>query len=230
MNTIDRIRDLLFVKRPRYCTRECSGDSGQVLSGDAASRKKPQVSREEWLHEHTLIVGWNSHDKETTVQWHLEFLPSDIQRSECGHLIVACDRVQGGLHSSKWGTHSRVVMNECPVDVIGLKTRPQEHDDFFFRPMLAPGVLELLRQTGHEWSNSVSASGTIYAWPISSAYLDHKGTQTVVIGVEPEVAWDIDHVCLILQMPVYVLKPIIREVALYVLGGISGVLLAWLLG
>lgn len=171
------------------------GSQAQITRGIGSTRRFPRSTNKDWFAgDSTLILG-ASHIKSRArtrhiAVWHIALDPSLVNRTKSGYLVVACERVQGGLHTRRYGALAKVTINGSCRDLIGLKSMPPGHVDYFHRVETPPFT--------NVWP--LSGCGTIYAWPIHRSHLRSSGRQIVGIEIDPQASWDIDYVVLLLTV------------------------------
>ena len=142
-----------------------------------------------FVGQSTVVLGGGCPDNDpnkskTVAAWKLCVEVDSEPTISHGFLVIACERVQGGLHTQRRGATANVALNGNNRDLVGLKDTPPGHTDYFHRPH-APQLPEF-------WP--ISGCGTIYAWPVSPELLAETGEQIVTVSIDAGVAWDIDYV------------------------------------
>lgn len=194
------------------------GNQARILYGSGTTKENPGDFNPAFFSASTLILGTRRENSAGT--WNLHLSNSDFKTVQNGFLIIACERVHGGLHSREHGTAARIYFNGQQRDFIRLKDISGGHTDFFHRPPLPPFP--------QMWP--ISSCGTIYAWPLEKQHFVPGQDQEVKIELEAHVTWDIDYIALVLYRLKKELREGVKEIILVVVGAILGAIATILLG
>lgn len=229
----------LFRSETQHIPIKVDGSAGVCLGGHMATKKNPDKFSLAWFTGyHSVILGWEDPDKKLGVskaEWLLPVDQATIKAAEGGVLIVACERLHGGLHRRDANpapddetNSSKIFFNNSEKDGFRLLVKPPGHTDYFHR---VPDddvreLLKLIDDASSIWP--VPWCRTIYSWPINKDNLEISKPQVVRIELAPEVVWDIDFVVLVLRKPKKKLHPEVVQIIYLILGAAltaSGVLL-----
>jgi len=196
------------------------GTDVRVVSGAASTRADPGADNVNWFVEPgTAILGSDAGEGETHVRWDLP-LPSNSARSgvRTVTVVVACKSEHGGLHvNAKLGpSTASIFLNSSPLQVIGLKTIPVGHDDFFHPGVTNPSpAIQSLPDVGR--------CKTLYVWQpsVEASRLREDADQTLELVITPKVRWDIDYVALLLGMHTTGLRPRVIAAGGFVGGAVT---------
>jgi hypothetical protein len=201
---------------PHHTTRR--GTDVKVVSGAASTRAEPGADNVNWFVEPgTTILGSDQGEGETHVRWDIPLPPNcllpDVRTVT---VIVACKSEHGGLHvNAKFGpATASIFLNSSPLGVIGLKTIPDGHDDFFHPGVTNPSqTIQSLADVGR--------CKTLYVWEpsIEASRLREDGDQSLDLVISAKVRWDIDYVALLFGMRTTGLRPRVIAAAGFV-GGV----------
>ena len=179
------------------------GSDGKVTQGYAITKNSHGPEQASWVTRNsTLILGVTADNScqetgQSAVDW--KFLINKRLRSKIdgAAIIVSCDRAQGGLHSGKMGALAHVKVNDCEVDIIGLREIPQGHTDYF-HTTTTQDIKDI---------QQIKDSGTHYSFSVPVEFLNSRrggncalfGQETVSLAIDQEVRWDIDYVVLVIK-------------------------------
>ena len=191
---------ILFDQEERLRTTVVWGSQGHMIEGIGATRREPGKCDLGWLpDESTMIVGGDAADRASgddrgsRAEWMMCVDERTVANATGGYLVIACTRIQGGLHTQNHGALARLYFNDGELDVIGLKDKPAGHTDFFHRPTV-PGPRQ-------GWPWPLDGCGTIYSWSFDRRRLKKGQAQGVRVTLDAGVGWDIDYVGLVLIEP-----------------------------
>lgn len=166
------------------------GSSYDLISGIASTKNNLNGCDPSWFPpgDGTVILGAGAIDpatseSRTSATWKIKIDFDSVKHFQKGYLVIACQRLFGGLHSAKRGVGVTVKLNDNYVDGFSLLDIPPGHSDYF-----------------HRMRNKVSLPSsfpeceTVYAWPIQKIALLTEGSQTVSVSIDKEASWDIDYV------------------------------------
>ena len=173
-----------------------SGSNFVSAAGIVAVAAKPNGHRPEFLSSTTTaIVGPNMARRvphgPSSVTWRIPTTRHSPTSFEAPHLVIACKRLFGGLHSVRKNGAASVWLNGKPVERGNLRIKPPDHSDWFHR-VPYPANLPRLKP--------FRSCQTIYAWPLSPEHVVERSYQEVQIDVDKGVNWDIDHIGLVYQV------------------------------
>lgn len=204
-----------------YCLH---GSNAFIESGWGETQSSPFGGKGWIAGESTVILGIGPADQpkpeKTVALWYISVERDAIQRMVSGSLIIACKRPQGGLHTSERGALARIHLNGKQCDLVGLKSIPDGHTDYFHR-VPVPQIPN---------RRPFNQCGTVYTWPVDRDQLKDGDPQVVRIELDREVCWDIDYVALVLSVESRRLRPGIKELLVLLLGAILGALASRILG
>jgi hypothetical protein len=138
----------------------------------------------------SIILGASSRTdsfgiESTTVKWNIPFPIKSIMDFDKGHLIIACKRSFGGLHSKDYDGRVNVEINGKNIDSFGLRIITEGHSDYFHRIQI-PNEIPLLKPFNN--------CQTIYSWDLWNDRLKFKPFQELEITIGNTVRWDIDYI------------------------------------
>jgi hypothetical protein len=170
------------------------GTDVNVIEGAASTRENPSgTDNINWFAEPgTVILGSDNATEKTVVSWALP-LPTRVKPSAilAVVVVVACKSEFGGLHvNQKHGPgRADLFLNGTPLQVMGLKTVPAGHDDFFILGLRTsrPDIQSM---------KGIGACRTVYIWEpsVEAVRLKADEPQVFKIVLTPKVRWDIDYV------------------------------------
>jgi hypothetical protein len=171
------------------------GSSLQLLSGIAGTIGALNgYDKQFFPGSHTAILGtlnplvmrdMKSRGKKHLARWRLHLEPRAAKYFMSGYLVIGCNRYYGGLHSRKRDEFAQIRFNGNWKDKILLRSKPQDHSDYFcLRPL--PKGLPLLEP--------FSSMETRYAWVLRPPEINLDGWQTLEIELGPYGNWDIDFI------------------------------------
>jgi hypothetical protein len=229
MNLLQTIRSILFESRINLSPAvSILGSQAKVEKGVAFTRRNPGDCRMDWFAGNsTAILGLarepnSEHAGPPTIAiWEMALDPELVARTRSGYLVIACERVFGGLHTQERGAIARVYLNDESRDVIGLKSVRPGHSDYFHRVAVTPEIRSI-------WP--ISTCQTVYWWPIHKHHLVSSGHQIVRVEIDGNVAWDIDYVTLVLEVTSRTFRLSGKELLYILIAALLGALIARVLG
>lgn len=195
------------------------GSQAASVDGFAATRRNPRDFDPGFFNSSsTLILG--SREGPSAAQWEFHIDSSSVRDAQGGYLVVACERVHGGLHTKEYEKAARILFNRRQKDYIRLKAVADQHTDYFHRPV-GPDLPKV-------WP--ISFCATVYAWPLSKEDFVSGQSQTVGITLDSHVLWDIDYVGVVINRSRRKLREGVKEVIFLIIGAILGALASLLTG
>ncbi len=228
--------DFLFRSETRHISIKVNGSTGHYLGGRMATKRSAGNVNPAWFAgDHSVILGWADPNKKleaSSAEWLLPVDQATVKAAEGGVLIVACERLHGGLHRNQVNpaldeTDFKIFFNNSEKDGSRLLVKPPGYTDYFHR-VPDDDVKELLKLIDASSIWPVPLCRTIYSWPINKDGLEIGKHQVVKIELAPQVLWDIDYVVLVLRKPKKELHPEVVKIIYLILGAAfttSGVLL-----
>jgi hypothetical protein len=142
--------------------------------------------------------------------------------AEGGVLIVACERLHGGLHTRHANpapdeTDFKIFFNSSEKDGSLLLVKPPGYTDYFHR-VPDDDVKELLKLIDGSSIWPVPRCRTVYSWPINKDGLEIGKDQVVKIDLAPQVLWNIDYVVVVLRKPQKEPHPEVVKIIYLILG------------
>jgi hypothetical protein len=195
------------------------GSQAASIEGFAATRQSPRDFDPGFFNTNsTLILG--SREGPSAALWEFHIDSSSFSDAQSGYLVVACERVHGGLHTKEYGKAAQILFNQRQKDYIRLKAVADQHIDYFHRPIV-PDLPKL-------WP--ISFCATVYAWPLNKEDFVPGQSQTVAINLDSRVLWDIDYVGVVINRSKRKLREGVKEVIFLILGAILGAVASLLTG
>jgi len=186
---------LVFEKTEQVTRTVTTGSQARLVQGCAITKSAPGNRESVWVRgDTTIILGCHpegpEHETEgTCAEWTLEVSPSLLRRATDATLVICCEREYGGLHSGIQGRFAHIFVNDQKVDLVHLLVIPEGHTDYFYRQS------ERLFWTVAPMRNC----NTVYRFGVPIPFLNAKQPVTVRITIDPQVAWDIDYLALIVN-------------------------------
>jgi len=176
------------------------GSEGKVTQGCAIKKGSHGAGQESWVARNTTLIlgchpeGSSKEIEPSAAEWTFSIDTRIKSNIDGAVVIVCCDRRQGGLHSEKLGALVHVKVNDCEVDIIGLKEKPKGYTDFFHR--VTNQDIPDVRQIKH--------CGTKYSFSVPVDFLNCRsdvdiGHEKVILVIDKETRWDIDYVVLVVN-------------------------------
>jgi hypothetical protein len=221
--------DFLFRSETQHIPIKVNGSTGRYLSGHVATKRNPgKFNQIVFAGDHSCILGLDDPSEKlesSTAEWLLPVDQANVKAAEGGVLIVACERLHGGLHRlhrrelnpAHDETDFRVFFNNTYKDGSLLQVKPPGHTDYFHR-VPDDDVKELLKLIDASAIWPVPLCRTIYSWPINNDALEIGKDQVVKIELASQVLWDIDYVVLVLRKPKKELHPEVVKIIYLILG------------
>ncbi len=232
----------LFRSETQHIPIKVDGSTGRCLGGHVATKRNPgKFYPMVFAGDHSFILGWDDPSRKlesSSAEWLLPANQANVKAAEGGVLIVACERLYGGLHTSKAieqfngkakpasrEPDFKIFFNDSEKDGFALLDKPPGYTDYFHR-VPDGDVKELLKLIDASAIWPVPLCRTIYSWPINKDALEIGKDQVVKIELAPQVLWDIDYVVLVLRKPKPQLHPEVVKIMYLILGALLGALLA----
>ena len=218
----------LFRSETQYIPIKVDGSAGECLGGHMATKKTPGKFSPAWFPGyHSVILGREDPYKKleaSSAEWLLPVDQATVKAAEGGVLIVACERLHGGLHRSQPNpapdeTDFKIFFNNSEKDGSQLQVMPPGYTDYFHR-VPDDDVKELLKLLDASSIWPVPLCRTIYSWPINKDGLEIGKDQVVKIELASQVLWDIDYVVLVLRKPKKELNPEVLKIIYLILGAL----------
>jgi hypothetical protein len=171
------------------------GSKATLTRGTAVTAQSAADCPPYWFSgDSTIILGAGQILSEqaasdTLATWYIPTAIPTAHHFKRGHLVVACLRYFGGLHSYQKDSRIDVFVNDNLIDGFALRIIPPDHSDYFHRipvPVL-PNVSPL------------AGCQTVYAWPLRKYLLAFGIFQKIAIRIDKGVRWDVDYVGLLLE-------------------------------
>ncbi len=160
------------------------------------------------------------------MEWHLPTNDRDVRAADGGVIVVACERLHGGLHTSqpkadreRGRPDVEICLNDKEKDGFSLRVKPPDRTDYF-HAVPDEDVRKLLQSISSSSIWPIPACRTIYSWPINENDLDIGKPQVLSIKLVPQILWDIDYVVLVLRIPKNSLHPEVVRVIFLFLGAL----------
>jgi len=226
----------LFRSETQHIPIKVDGSTGRYLGGHVATKRNPgKFNPTVFAGDHSFILGWDDPGlklESSSAEWLLPANQANVKAAEGGVLIVACERLYGGLHTSKAleqlngnakpasrEPDFKIFFNDSEKDGFALLDKPPGYTDYFHR-VPDDDVKELLKLIDASAIWPVPLCRTIYSWPINKDALEIGKDQVVKIELAPQVLWDIDYVVLVLRKPKKELHPEVVKIIYLILGAL----------
>jgi len=218
----------LFRSETQHIPIKVDGSAGECLGGHMATKRNSgKFSPASFPGYHSVILGWEDPYKNleaSSAEWLLPVDQATVKAAEGGVLIVACERLHGGLHRRQPNpapdeTDFKIFFNNSEKDGCQLQVIPPGYTDYFHR-VPDDNVKELLKLIGASSIWPVPLCRTIYSWPINKDGLEIGKDQVVKIELASQVLWDIDYVVLVLRKPKKELSPEVLKIIYLILGAL----------
>ncbi len=138
----------------------------------------------------TVILGAGDVENPSTeriqASWEVHMNAGSLGCFQRGYLLIGCQRLFGGLHSSRYGAQVEIRLNGRPIDGFSLMVIPNNHTDYFHSI-----------PKDHYPSFPIEpfeGCPILYAWSIRKDQLNADGAQTITVRLDHDVAWDVDYV------------------------------------
>jgi hypothetical protein len=226
----------LFRSETRHIPIRVNGSTGHYLGGHMATKRSAGNVNPAWFAgDHSVVLGWEDPNQKlepSSAEWFLPVDQATVKAAEGGILIVACERLHGGLHRRQANTAPdetdfKIFFNNSQKDGSLLLVKPPGYTDYFHR-VPDDDVKELLKLIDASSIWPVPLCRTIYSWSINKDGLEIGKHQVVRIELAQQVLWDIDYVVLVLRKPKKELHPEVVKIIYLILGAVltaSGALL-----
>src|SRR5713226_4714990 len=130
----------LFRSETQHIPIKVNGSTGRYLGGHVATKRNPgKFNPTVFAGDHSFILGWDDPSQKlesSTAEWLLAMDQANVKAAEGGVLIVACERLYGGLHRREANpahdqTDFRVFFNNTDKDGSLLQVKPPGYTDYF---------------------------------------------------------------------------------------------------